>query len=105
MNLALNIVAALCACYLLYVFGSGVITIIGAEYEWSRGRRIRGMRAVLMGFLMTFCAPLSVAVAASFIKAGMLSSRNGICVGAIVTAVIYWFALKTITRKLDAAEP
>ena len=54
---------------------------------------------------MTFCAPLGVAMAALFIKSGMLSRQNGICVGAILTAVAYWFLMRAITRKLDAEEP
>lgn len=105
MSLALTIVAAICGCYLVYMFGSGVITVIGAEYEWSRGRRIRGARAVLMGIWMMISAPLSVLIAVSSTNSGILSTRQGICLGAIVTAVIYWFAMRAIARKLDAKEP
>jgi hypothetical protein len=104
MSLALDIVAAICACYLIYIFGSGVLTVIGAEYEWSRGRRIRGGKAVLMGFGMMLCAPLAVALAVGSTKIGLFSTHVGICIGTMVTAVLYWLAMQALTKKFDIEE-
>ncbi len=101
MSLALDIVAAICACYLIYIFGSGVLTVIGAEYEWSRGRRIRGGKAVLMGFGMMALHPLAVALAVGSKNIGLFSTHIGICIGTMVTAVLYWIALRALTKKFD----
>jgi hypothetical protein len=103
--IALYIIGALAACYVAYVFGYGVMIAIGAEYEWVRGRRIRGGRAVLLGGAMMLSVPLFATVGWGMGRLGWIAnSWERWSVAALITAAIYWPSLRAITQKFDAEE-
>lgn len=106
MTIALYIIGALAACYVVYVFGYGVVIAIGAEYEWVRGRRIRGGRAVLLGVVMMLSAPLFAAIAWLPKQLGLLDNFwQRASLAAVITAALYFTLLRIATRKFDAQEP
>lgn len=105
MTNALYIIGSLAACYVLYVFGYGAIIALGAEYEWVRGRRIRGVKSMLLGGAMMLSFPLFATIGWGMEKLDLIAdSWLRIGVAAMITAAIYWTALRAITLKLDAED-
>jgi hypothetical protein len=104
-TVALYIIGSIAACYVAWVFGCGVLITLGAEYEWSRGRRIRGRRAVLLGVALMLSFPLFAANVWALERIGLMDDfwqRAGL--SAAITAIGYWILLRGVTRNLDAEE-
>ncbi len=103
MKLVLYIFGSLAAIYVLYVFAFGIVITFGAEYEWTRGRRIRGAKAVLLGVAMMLSFPLFTTFAWIQARLDLLGGfGERASVAALITAVGYWMLLRGTTRNLDA---
>ncbi len=105
MKIVLYIFGSLAAIYVLYVFAYGIVITMGAEYEWTRGRRIRGSKAVLLGVALMLSFPLFTAIAWMLERLGLLNNFwDRVSVAAIITAVGYGALLRGVTRNLDAED-